>query len=353
MIDPTLRLIDKIPAMEYNYFKNSVGDVMLKATMMENKTQVKAAAERIYGTLPERPVHLSCESKSFDPSFAAGKATFCKANLILDLGDKEIYLPFISVIPKAKNPLPAIIYLSYEREIPNRFLPAEEIIDRGYAIFSLFIDDVTKNSPDFKSGIARHIAQTRRKKLASGKIGLWAWAAMRLAEYVCDLEFIDKDKIIIAGHGILARSALLASGNSEKCRYVIANCITEAPTPFSKNCRKSGLTVRDYSYLYSPAFADEPDIDEFEALIKISSDEHLLLGFSEESNCVPSYNYLEKLRRGGEISPNFAPENMQNEIPTATQCINDGDFSYHVRCGSDYFSREDWNIYLDFIDENT
>lgn len=321
---------------------------MIKTTKTHKE---KAEAKRIYGELPERPVHLSCEIKSIDPGFAAGKATLYRARLIMDMGDKEIYIPIVYAIPKSPDPLPAIIYLSYEKEIPNKYLPAEEIIDRGYAVFSFCIDDVTHNSPDFKSGIGKHIAPSRRKRLSPGKIALWAWVALRAAEYASDLEDIDKERIIFAGHGILARSSLLASGNSEKSRYVIANCLTENPVPFSTKCIKSGLTLRDFSYLYSPAFADDPTDDELDALIKMADDKYLLLGFSEESEFIPDYNYIYKMRHGGSSPIYSSPENEQNKIPALPQYINSGDLSYHIRFGSDYFSREDWNIYLDFIDK--
>lgn len=320
-------------------------------TLTKDKSQALQAAERIYGTLPERPVHLNCKSESIDPSYAAGKAMLCQAKLMAELEEKEISIPFISVIPKADTPLPAIVYLSYEKKVPNKFLPIEEIIDRGYSIFSLCIKDVSDNSPDFKSQITRHIAPSRRKRLSSGKIALWAWAALRILEYVADLEFIDKERIIVAGHGMLARSALLASGNSEKCTHVIASCITERPVPFTEKSSKSGLTVHDFPYLYSPAFADKPDIDELECLLNLANEKHLLLGFSEESEYIPDYDYIHKIRNTSQSSTAFVPENTQSKIPAVPLRIQEDDLSYHIRRGSDYFSREDWNIYLDFIDK--
>ena len=292
----------------------------------------ESAIERIYGKIPKRPVHLSRKSESIDPSFAAGKATFSEDKLIIDLGEKEVFLPFISVIPKSTSPLPAIIYLDYENTIPNKFLPAEEIIDRGYAVFSACIKDIADNSPNFKSGISRQVGGSRRRRLSPGKIALWAWVAIRLAEYISDLDCIDKEKIIVAGHGILARAAMLAGGSCEEIKYIIANCITENPMPFSRKCDKSGTTVRDFSYLYSPHFAEEPLEDELESLLSFAKSKTLLLGFAQDSDCI-------------------LPVKGQKDILTAPCCIWEDDFSYHIRSGTEYFSREDWNIYLDFIDK--
>ena len=66
---------------------------------------------RIYGEIPPRPIHLSCDTRYADGGFAAGKATISRHNLILDLGEKEITLPFVSAIPKTEKPCPVIIFL--------------------------------------------------------------------------------------------------------------------------------------------------------------------------------------------------------------------------------------------------
>ena len=62
--------------------------------------------EKIYGILPERPLHLDVKTVWEDSGFAAGKAIMKGQNLILDLGESEITLPFISVVQKG-----AVYYL--------------------------------------------------------------------------------------------------------------------------------------------------------------------------------------------------------------------------------------------------
>lgn len=321
-------------------------------TAAEYKAKWLEGAARIYGRLPERPVHLTCESESIDSSFAAGKATLREEKLLLDLGDRDIFVPFVSVIPKKAYPLPVIINLSYENALPNKYLPAEEIVDRGYAIFSVCIDKITDNSPNFKSGIAPHVAKSRRKRLSPGKIALWAWVAIRLAEYAASLEWVDKSRITAAGQGLLARAALLAGGYSDEIKYAIGNCISESPMPFSVKCDKSGLTVRDFSYLYSPALADDPGGDELDVLLSITADKSVLLGFCHESDNAPSCEYVRRVRGGCSVSGKIKPESEEKEIPTAPIRIQEENLSYHMRGGTEYFSREDWNIYLDFIDKN-
>ena len=108
----------------------------MQAVKEKQSTDI-VALSRLYGDIPKAPVHLSYTVEEIDPCFAAGKATRIQNKLLIDLGEKEIELPIVSIIPSKEEISPAIIFLSYDREIPNKFLPAEEIIDRGYAIFSL------------------------------------------------------------------------------------------------------------------------------------------------------------------------------------------------------------------------
>ena len=110
----------------------------------------KLMLDKIYGNIPKKPRHLDIEISLEDDNFAAGRAIYRKEMLILETEESIINIPFISVIPLSQSPVPAIISLNFESNVPNKFLPAEEISDRGYALFSLCIDDITSNDPNCK-----------------------------------------------------------------------------------------------------------------------------------------------------------------------------------------------------------
>ena len=293
------------------------------------KAPTKQEYTNFYGTIPQKPEHLSYVVEDSDIGFAAGKATMSKHRMIIDLGEKEISLNFSSILPNIDGKFPVVIILTDEKSIPNKYLPAEEIIDRGYGIFTLCIDDVATNDGNFKSGICGHIARSRKKKNAAGKLSVWAWAIMRVLDCVCDNNKVDKSAITIAGHGIYARAVLLASGIDDRVGYVIANNIHSFPIPFSEENAKSSITVRDFPYIYSSEFAENPFGDELDILINSCKAKHILIGCAN----------------GGEY---FDTE--YNKILALSQ-NDDGLISYHIRSGSNYFSREDWNIYFDFIDK--
>lgn len=322
--------------------------------LKEKINKAKELTEKIYGEIPQRPVHLSGGIKSSDTFFAAGKAIMNKYELLIDLGEREVALPFIGVIPNRREKLPAIIFLSNEEYLPNKYLPVEEITDRGYAVFYLCTKVISDTDEDFKSGICGKIARSRRRKSSPGKIAVWAWALMRVTEYIADFDFVNKEQIIVAGHGIYARAAMLAAGFDEKTSYVIANGIRSYPIPFSSEIPQSSITVRDFPHLYCPGFVENPFGDEYSALLSLVAPRNLLIGSAEDGEYTDNdleTKHLSALSEEYYLPYGFVGLDKYKNTPTASIKSKDGEISYHLRCGTDYFSREDWKIYLDFIDE--
>lgn len=285
----------------------------------------QSSIEGIYGEMPKRPEHLSIKTESCDPNFAAGKATLKKQALIIDLGNGEATLSFTTIVPNTEEPCPAIINLGFESNLPNRFLPAEEIIDRGYGIFHLSIEDISENNANFKSGIASDIARSRRKKSAPGKLTVYAWAMARILESLINYKGIDKDNIILCGHGIAAVSALIAANYECKANFVIANDPFAAFGGLSKSQFASQM-----AHLFCPAYADEPIDDPIKELIANCKSKHILIGSATEKP--------------------FFDLDYESKITAAANQNSAGKLFYYARGGSEYFSRHDWNRYLDYID---
>ena len=301
----------------------------------------------VYGVMPDCPVHLGAETVCEDIGFAAGKAVLRHKNLIIDIGDKELRIPFSEVIPNGKSNCPAIIYLCFEDEVPNKYLPAEEISDRGYAIFSLNLKRVSENDGNFKSGVCADIARSRRKKNAPGKLMLWAWAAIRLMEYVASVESIDGKSIAVAGHGLPGKAALIAGALDGRFSFTIANDAAAFGVGANSDYGKLSLIM---PHLFCPAFT-EGNFEGCEQamLLSLCAPRSVLVGCAaDDPRSAPELEY-EAIKEASLFYPNTV---LQKEIPTANTLVQTGSISYHLRGGMHYFSREDWKIYLDFIDKN-
>lgn len=258
---------------------------------------MKERIEERYGRLPEPPKHLSLELISEDRTFAAGKAVLRKLRFICT-GDSDFSFFAYSVIPRSSTKIPFFIYLADSADIPGRFLPMEEIVDRGVGVFVLNYADITSDDGNYKSGIAKAISGARRGKSAPSKTLMWSFGIGRILEYIISLDIVDRDRLAVIGHDNLAPSVLVSGAFYKDIKYTFLNSPTE-----DKSCEHRfvrGHFPSDFSKFaisVSPAF----------------SDRSLMIGLCEDD------------------------------------CDTFGNVHTRRRSGGKYLSREDWNYYIDFI----
>ena len=298
---------------------------------MAIKRATHSIIEQIYGVIPPRPDHLAVDMIGCDESFACGDARLTELEMIMDIGDAAVAMPLRGLIPNSFTPCPAIISLSLDSAIPNRYLPAEELVERGYAIFNLDVNAFSSNNADFRSGAAHRVCGSRKKKCAPGKIALWAWAARVVTDYVCKLDEIDKSAIALCGHGMLAEAAILMAAEDDRITYVIANGLT------------SNLRIRgELGYLFTPEY--DGTADRIGTLIEACAHKVLLIGTAADEPFADVEEDLGLLKR-------HCPNKLPDTDATAIPLVVEGEIHYHARGGGEYFSRKDWNLYLDFIDK--
>ena len=316
-----------------------------------------------YGVIPPRPDHLSAELVKEAPNFAAGKAQLCEMKMNCTVGEKEFSFPFSELKPKSAgkdNRVPTFIFINFRPEVPDKYFPAEEIVDRGYAVLSFFYKDVASDDNSFKNGIARHLVSSRRAGNATSKIALWAWAAMRLMDYAETLDYVDLDNIAVIGHSRLGKTALVTGGFDERFKYVISNdsgCSGAAITRGKIGEQKSDICER-FPFWFCPNYlnkyksAEELPYDQH-FLLALTAPRHLLIGSAElDSWADPKSEYLSLYA----VKPVYnlyglggIPES--DSVPQPKSVIYGDHCFYQLRHGTHYLSREDWNEYMNYIDK--
>ena len=158
----------------------------------------KILSEKEYGYIPAPPKALSVtEAPSENKNFCAGRATLSRLDFKCVFEDGEFTFPVSAVIPKRDKPCPAFVLINFRPDVPDIYLPTEEIADRGYAVFSFCYDDISvddKKDADLTDGIGKFLTPAVRVGDAPGKIAMWAWAAMRVMDHIETLDCIDKEK---------------------------------------------------------------------------------------------------------------------------------------------------------------
>ena len=318
----------------------------------------KILQEEEYGYIPEKPDHLDVEVKEEVKNFCAGKCQRKNLTFTVTIGEKKFSFPVVSAIPKSDKKVPAFVFINFWPDAPVKYLPSEELCDLGFAVFSLCYKDITSDNGDFKNGIAPLFRRGRAKQTSPGKIAMWAWAAMRVMDYVETLDEIDVDNVAVVGHSRLGKTALVAGAFDERFKYVISNDSGCSGAAITRG--KEGETVpvitNVFPFWFNPRYAknaatfEERGYDQH-FLLALAAPRHLMIGSAEEdlwadpaSEFLSAYAASEAYKLYG-----FKGLSEVEEIPTAKSVVAGERVFYQHRHGTHYFSREDWGEYTKYI----
>ena len=319
----------------------------------------KLLAEREYGEIPKKPEHMYVEETNKLENFACGKAVLKHLNFRFEMDGKSFTFPAISVIPKGTEKHPAFVYIGFESGEGGKYMPTEEIVERGFALFAFCYNDVTSDDGDFKNGIAKYLVKSRRKNTAPGKIALWAWAAMRVMDYVESLgDIIDLDSVAVIGHSRLGKTALVAGGYDSRFKYVISNesgCAGAALERGKVGERYNRISTV-FPYWFCPAFnrdtqcGTELPFDQH-FLVALSVPRYVIIGSAAEDVWADPTSEFLSLASLCPVYKLYKKTGLihEDKIPEPRCVLSDGGAAYYVRGGTHFLSRHDWNTYMDII----
>ncbi len=340
--------------------------VQTAAQMEKRRKEIKKLlVSEEYGRLPPPPEHLGVDRSPGERNFCAGKVSHELVKLTPALEGKKFSFPVWAAVPKGADKAPAFIHISFGKTAADMYQPTEEITDRGFAVFSFCYTDIAADNGDFKKFCAKYLSPSRRANDSSGKIMMWAWAAMRVMDYVEALPEIDENNVAVIGHSVLGKAALVTAAFDERFKYAISNNSGCSGAAISRG--NTGETLEQIThispFLFCPQYLKKTDPREksFDQnlLLSLIPPRHLLVGSAEEDLWAdPVSEFL----GCASANPAYALYGKRglvygSSFPTAKTVLSDGDALYHVRKGARFLSREDWGVYMDFIDrkmkENT
>ena len=327
---------------------------------LEKEKIVDLLLREEYGYLPEAPSSVSAELVSVDKKFCAGKADLEVYNLVCDCGFGKFSFPIRVVIPKKNRPVPAFVHINFRPDVPDRAQPTEEIVDAGYAVLSFCYKEVTSDDGDFTNGLAGLVYPDGiRNPDSCGKLGLWAWAAMRVLDYALTLDSINSNRISVTGHSRLGKTALLAGMLDERFYCTISNDSGCSGASIARE--NTGETVKKiadrFPYWFCEnyyKYSDNEDAMPFDQhfLLAANYPHRVYVASAKEDewacpkneflSCIAASEFYKSRGRVGFIH--------NGEMPECGKPLLGGDIGYHIREGTHYQSREDWNYYIRFIE---
>ncbi|MBE7042397.1 MAG: alpha/beta hydrolase [Ruminococcaceae bacterium] len=329
-------------------------------SFLEREKMLKVLLEEEYGFLPPVPDNIRFEeTEPFIPNFCAGKAISKKTQIISKWGKKEFSFPCYVSIPKKEGKHPFFVCINFRDNVPDRYIPVEEIIDNGFGVISFCYQDVTSDSDDFTDGLAGVLYENGvRGKCDAGKIAMWAWAAHRVMDYAQTLDNLDLNCSTVCGHSRLGKTALLAAATDERFQFAYSNDSGCCGAAISRG--KIGESVKRICNVF-PFWFCERFLKYKECEETMPFDQHYLLASiaprhvyiasaledtwadpdSEMLSCVVVSEVFEKYGKTGFV--------CEDRLPQAGDTYHEGTVGYHLREGLHYFGREDWLKAMKYI----
>ena len=339
-----MKLLDRLPALD-GKSKSELLDMLLHEE---------------YGYFPKVDISVEVSLDKVESDvFCAGKAVFERLSFKCRSEKGEYSFPVSYIYPKGKKGSPAFIHINFGGEIPHKYQPTEEIIDSGFAVFSICYKDVSSDDGDFTSGIASLIYDNGQRDDADcGKIGIWAWAAMRVMDYALTRDEIDPSRVSVIGHSRLGKTALLAGALDERFYCAFSNdsgCGGAAIARQNKGesieaiCRVFPFWFCKNYYKYANAEESMPFDQHF--LIAANYPHRVYVASAEADawaypqneylSCLAASKFYEAQGKIGLVS--------DDELPVIDKRYNDGYIGYHIRKGTHYLIREDWQRDIEYL----
>lgn len=310
-----------------------------------------------FGTSPAAPAAVKGEVESTDPVCCSGHAVLERINISFETDNGPFSFPVNLFLPKADKPVPLFVLVNFRPDVYDKYYPAEEITDNGFALAVIHYKDVTTDDGDFTNGLA---AMYDRSRYSWGKIGMWAFAASRTLDYLLTRPEIDAANAAVIGHSRLGKTALWCAAQDERFRFGISNDSGCAGASYERGKVEGNEMVRQitarFPYWFCEKYkewvdrADEMPFDQHFLLAAIAP-RYVCVGSAQEdfwaapvheqASCIGASPAWELHGRAGYVG--------KREPAVPGDDFAAGDIGYHLRSGIHFLGRGDWLSYMAYI----
>lgn len=351
--------------------------------------------DHVYGRAPGRPQVMRFEILEESDSALDGKATRRQARVHLENAGRQHAFDILLYIPNnTSTPAPAFLTLNFRGNhtiypdpnivITKSWLPndsnlniennraseasrggrsrrwaVDSIIDRGYAIATIYAGDIDPDFDDgFENGVHALFPDFKGPK-TWGTIAGWAWGLSRGLDYLESDPQVDAKRVAVMGHSRLGKTSLWAGASDPRFALVISNNSGCGGAALSR--RAFGETVQRINTSFPHWFNDVyPNYNDNEDAAPV--DQHQLIALAaprpiyvasatEDQWADPKGEFL-AARLASPVYElfGFTGINQKNQ-PAPDSPVGDH-IGYHLRTGKHDVTDYDWNRYLDFADNH-
>ncbi len=320
-------------------------------------------AENEYGYTPAFEGVVSGFTESHEITYG-GKALNERILLSFPTPSGTFSFRFRVLLPLDVKPAPVFLHISFHTEENKtvndhrivEHIPEEEILDHGYGIVSFCYEDVTSDSGRW-DGLA--LAYPCGGESGWCKIGMWAFAASRVMDYLLTREDVEHTRISVSGWSRLGKTALWCAAQDE--RFSLAISTESGCSGAALQRGKGGESIRDitsrFPYWFCRKYASFAGCEE-----QLPFDQHFLLALiSPRTVFVGSAEKdlwadpVSEFLCAKAASPAFEKRGVPglitpDSLPEAECDLYEGRIGYLLRRGEHWLMRRDWLAHIRFRD---
>lgn len=306
-----------------------------------------------YGFTPEAPEAVRANVITTE-RVCAGKAMQSRVELSFDTPNGECTFPINLVVPVNGQPAPAFVALCFRPEIPDKYLPIEEIVDHGFAVASLYYKDVTADSAELDGLAAMYPIDPA---VGWGKLGMWAFAASRVMDYLETLESIDPARVCVIGHSRLGKTALWCAAQDERFSMAVSNDSGCSGAAISRGKVGESIEaiVNRFPYWFCGNYRSwagrehEAPFDQHMLLALVAPRRLYVCSATEDEWADPASEYAGAREASAAWRFLRAPGLVgSGELPAPESPLHAGHVAYHLRTGPHFQGRADWGYVMEY-----
>ncbi len=310
-----------------------------------------------FGSSPAAPAAVTGTVVEREEPCCSGHAVLERLTIGFDTDKGTFSFPMHLFVPKSEKPVPLFILINFRPDVYDRYYPAEEIVDNGFALAVIHYNDVTTDDGNFKNGLA---AMYDRKTYTWGKIGMWAWAASRALDYLLTRPEFDAANVAVIGHSRLGKTALWCAAQDERVRFGISNDSGCSGAAYERGKVEGNEMVRQittrFPYWFCEKYkewtdrADEMPFDQHFLLAAIAP-RYVCVGSAQEDFwAAPTHEQMSCIGASPAWELQGRPGYVGSHEPAVPgDHFAAGDVGYHLRDGVHFLGRGDWLAYMDYI----